>query len=360
MKCFVIMPFGDERADPQGARRWRDIFENIRDVIESTSIDGTDDRLHCTRADTELWQGNIMNVVLEGLLTSDLVLADLTGRNPNVYYELGVRHALRGRTIILTQDDLKTLPFDVIGHNTILYSTDFQAFNAMKARLKEVVRQVFTSRPEQDNQVQTFLHHRELQQLADERDKDAVSRSDAEAAQTEHFNRLWRNTLEYSLLSGHPLHPSMSAQSDWIEGAWAAAHDGTTYIIRRVNGQLRGAYSLGLRQELGGTLFDTRIFQDQAWARFQHLAESDSGYVWLAHRSAGRVQGGWWYPRDAPVEFARWSARGWEYVSHAPDDARPGPKDDDVPPLLNPLTLVRLAIPRFLPDWAADYFAQIS
>ena len=56
--------------------------------------------------------GNIIEDILDNLNRADLVIADLTDKNPNVFYELGVRHALRHATILISQR-LEDIPFDL-------------------------------------------------------------------------------------------------------------------------------------------------------------------------------------------------------------------------------------------------------
>ena len=65
------------------------------------------------RADNLLNQQNILKDIIQSIHSSDLVLADLSGLNPNVFYKLGLkRHALRKNVILLTQD-IEELPFDL-------------------------------------------------------------------------------------------------------------------------------------------------------------------------------------------------------------------------------------------------------
>jgi hypothetical protein len=64
--------------------------------------------------------GNFVKGIVEDLDSSDLVIADLTGSKPNVFYELGVRHALCIGTIIITQD-LKALPADLTNYYVFQY-----------------------------------------------------------------------------------------------------------------------------------------------------------------------------------------------------------------------------------------------
>ncbi|HVZ20666.1 MAG TPA: nucleoside 2-deoxyribosyltransferase [Vicinamibacterales bacterium] len=76
------------------------------------------------RADDIRNQQNILKDILAGITESDLVVADLTGSNPNVYYELGLAHALGKRVILLTQE-MDDLPFDLRSYRVIPYSTHF-------------------------------------------------------------------------------------------------------------------------------------------------------------------------------------------------------------------------------------------
>ena len=64
--------------------------------------------------------GSIINGVIENLKDADLVIADLTGSNPNVMYELGVRHALKRGTIIIAQS-LDSIPSDLRDYMVVIY-----------------------------------------------------------------------------------------------------------------------------------------------------------------------------------------------------------------------------------------------
>jgi hypothetical protein len=69
--------------------------------------------------------------VVAGIATADLVVADLTGANPNVYYELGVAHALRRRVVLLTQS-IDQLPFDLRSYRVISYNTHFATIRSAR------------------------------------------------------------------------------------------------------------------------------------------------------------------------------------------------------------------------------------
>jgi tetratricopeptide (TPR) repeat protein len=78
--------------------------------------------LEVFRADEEIRAGDIRKDMFQELLVADLVVADLSIDNPNVWYELGVRHGLRARGVILIQrSDRPTRPFDVYTDRTLHY-----------------------------------------------------------------------------------------------------------------------------------------------------------------------------------------------------------------------------------------------
>ena len=101
---FVIMPFSGTRTASE--EEWTETFEHIfRPAIESTGF-------ICRRA--QVSTGSLITSIIDDLRTSRIVLADITDQNPNVFYELGVRHALSKRTIIISQR-AEDIPSDLRG-----------------------------------------------------------------------------------------------------------------------------------------------------------------------------------------------------------------------------------------------------
>jgi hypothetical protein len=85
------MPFGS-KLGPDGVEiDFNRVYnEYIRPALELAGLESF-------RADEEIRAGHIIADMFQELLMADLVVADLTIENPNVWYELGVRHALRAR-----------------------------------------------------------------------------------------------------------------------------------------------------------------------------------------------------------------------------------------------------------------------
>ncbi len=120
-KCFVIMPFSETYHGPTEAgtrisqAEWNHIYRKwIRRAIQAYGkVSYT-----CKRSPAQ--PGNFIRGIVQDLAEADLVIADLTGRRPNVYYELGIRHALKLGTILITQD-LDTLPSDLSSYYAFEY-----------------------------------------------------------------------------------------------------------------------------------------------------------------------------------------------------------------------------------------------
>ena len=103
--CFVMQPF----ASPYG-----EYYEKIfKPAIEQAG-------LKPVRADTEIFgSGKIMDQVLRGISAAKVLVAELTTRNPNVLYELGIAHALR-KPVVLVSSNEPDVPFD-LRHIRVIY-----------------------------------------------------------------------------------------------------------------------------------------------------------------------------------------------------------------------------------------------
>lgn len=108
--AFVAMPFGTKDEIDFNAV-FRDL---IKPALESAGFE-------VFRADEEMRAGNIRTDMFQELLLADLVVADLSIDNPNVWYELGVRHALRKRGVVQITSRRDQTPFDVLTERSVRY-----------------------------------------------------------------------------------------------------------------------------------------------------------------------------------------------------------------------------------------------
>jgi tetratricopeptide (TPR) repeat protein len=115
LHAFVAMPFGTKPGPDGRPIDFNRVYaEYIRPGLQAAGLE-------VFRADEEASAGDIRSDMFQELLIADLVLADLTIDNPNVWYELGVRHALRARGVILVQGPRPTAPFDIYTDRKLNY-----------------------------------------------------------------------------------------------------------------------------------------------------------------------------------------------------------------------------------------------
>ena len=129
--CFVIAPIGE--ADSEQRKRSDQVLKHI--IVPATADCG----YKAIRADQISEPGMITSQVIQHVVEDPLVVADLTGRNPNVFYELAIRHAIRKPLVQLIQRG-EQIPFDVAGTRTI--QLDHQDLDSVDSAKQEMVAQI--------------------------------------------------------------------------------------------------------------------------------------------------------------------------------------------------------------------------
>ena len=106
--CFVLMPFG-----ASFDRVYRD---TIRPAVKSCGLE-------CRRADDIFSPTPILEDIWAHIYKSRVIIADVTGRNPNVFYEVGIAHTV-GRPVVAITQSSGDIPFDIAQFRYFTYSDD--------------------------------------------------------------------------------------------------------------------------------------------------------------------------------------------------------------------------------------------
>lgn len=129
-KCFLVMQFGDP-------------YDKLyHDVIRPITLEYG---YETTRADETFGPGLIVADIVSQIINADLVIADITPQNPNVFYEVGYSHASGKQTILLCERG-KTLPFDVSPFRVLFYDNTIAGKSQLERGLRNHLAAVATQR----------------------------------------------------------------------------------------------------------------------------------------------------------------------------------------------------------------------
>lgn len=103
-EVFVLTSFIEE---------YRETYYTIKNVCEEMT-------LKCSKSDEEYIENDILNHILKKMARARIIIANIDGRNPNVYYELGIAHTLDKPTIMVSKN-LNEIPFDLQSKNILFY-----------------------------------------------------------------------------------------------------------------------------------------------------------------------------------------------------------------------------------------------
>jgi hypothetical protein len=156
--CFFIAPIGDKKSDDPRAQQQRQHSDTILNQYIRRALE--EQELRVVRADEIAEPGMISRQIVEYILRSRLVIADLSFNNPNVFYELCLRHVTGKPTVHLIKKG-DTIPFDVGNFRTITIAFDdvheaIAEIDTHRAEIANHVRQALSAGQSRDNPVLTF------------------------------------------------------------------------------------------------------------------------------------------------------------------------------------------------------------
>lgn len=127
--CFVIMPISDTDGYDEG--HFNRVYKHlIKPACEEAGFKPI-------RADDISKANMIMIDILQKILECDMAICDLSSRNPNVFYELGLRQAFNKKTVLI-KDTKTTIPFDISGIRTLSYNESLR-IDEVKTTISNIV-----------------------------------------------------------------------------------------------------------------------------------------------------------------------------------------------------------------------------
>ena len=132
-KCFVITPIG-----PVGSS----VRRKVEGLIDEVIIPVMKEEQYEVEVSHRINDSGTMTAaIIERVYNSDLVIANLTGNNPNVMYEVALRHA-SAKPIIHITENVSELPFDINDQRTIEYTDDMSGALDLRDKLRMMVRNI--------------------------------------------------------------------------------------------------------------------------------------------------------------------------------------------------------------------------
>ena len=131
-QCFIITPIGDENSE---------IRRHIEGIIDAVIKPALEEWYEIEVAHRISTPGSITKQIIEAIYNSKLVIANLTNCNPNVMYELALRHGI-GKPVIMIAVEGTKLPSDIMMQRTIFYRNDALGVLELRDKLKNTAEKI--------------------------------------------------------------------------------------------------------------------------------------------------------------------------------------------------------------------------
>jgi hypothetical protein len=121
---FILMPFSED---------FKDVYElGIKATCKEADT-------YCERVDEQIYDERITERIYNQIAKADIIVADMTGKNPNVFYETGYAHALGKRVILITKKG-EDIPFDLKDYPHIIYKNLTELKTELEKRIRWYVQ----------------------------------------------------------------------------------------------------------------------------------------------------------------------------------------------------------------------------
>ncbi|OOY24281.1 hypothetical protein BMI91_09500 [Thioclava sediminum] len=138
--CGIVMPISE--CDGRPSSHWADVLSIIKNTATAADFEA--------RLVSETFETNLIHKeILRNIYEDDVIVCDVSGRNPNVFFELGIRMATQKPTVVI-KDNVTLYPFDTSVNRYIEYPRDLRhpLIEKFKADLTAMIKKVAAQKPE--------------------------------------------------------------------------------------------------------------------------------------------------------------------------------------------------------------------
>ena len=280
-KCFLIMPYD---------QKFVDVHHYISNAARAVE---PDHQIECLRLDENRQAGRIVPRLEAAIRETDMCVADISDRNPNVMWETGYAMAL-GKEVILISHCDQPLPFDLNGLHHISYvwgRLKDSLLTPLTTSLRHTAQQLSDQpvRPTLESALEENRRYA-IQTAANEATIAVLQKSNNEFHSI--LGPLWESKMKSLLISSTSWNPSA------YEGAWVNVESRSQMYFKYIDGQLVAPYCYTSNTQLSGVYHDFRLDPDGRYifARFHWIHKPITGFAFfLKSESADSLSGAWWY-----------------------------------------------------------------
>lgn len=212
--CFVIMPISQQVGYEAGH------FDFVYEDIIKPSIEATG--MVPIRADETINTNLIQLDILRKVIGSDMAICDMSAKNPNVFYELGVRQAFDKPTVLMT-DNVTSAPFDVSSLRYVEYQ-EKMSYRDVKSAVERLTQALIETYEKQDDksEINSLIRLMELTAPAqlnsvDITDEDRTALQIMELSTAVNHMQVTQNKMLGLLSTDIDRHKSNARQFDTLE-----------------------------------------------------------------------------------------------------------------------------------------------
>jgi hypothetical protein len=257
-ECFIVMPFG-RKPFPDDPRRTYD-FDKVYRVLIRRAV--REAGMTPIRADERAGSALIHTDMFRDLRDRSVVLADLSLDNPNVFYELGIRHVMSSRGTVLMCRKGSDLPFDVKLSRTIFYEYDGVSLDWEE--VEKVVKQLVVALREAQKGLPDSPVHALLESVLREEElpaEQSVQRRPEDSADGEPLAEYQTLVAQWWASQGESVRTVFEAQRGTVFGSRAVGYfcldmDPTSETAKHIANHLNDGQQYRLANQLYSKLYE--------------------------------------------------------------------------------------------------------